>query len=232
MAETNWTFLSNGLADSNVSRGVSAGYTPPNGGGSYVFACHSLSAVNGVVGKRCNESGFNPIASGKGASVRGAIRRGGGDTEIAPFLFAALDTADAAAGVAYMLGLAHDEEPGHLVLRKGDLASGLPESDAGVLRKSSGTYARDTWLHLRLDVIVQPSGDVVIQLFANDLGTNAVTAPTWDDIAGMADYTDDKNGINSGSLPYSSGGYVGIGYWTNDTGRHAWFDHVQIGRQL
>ena len=82
-----------------------------------------------------------------------------------------------------------------------------------------------------MDVIVQGTGDSLIQIFQNDLTTNTVAAPVWQSISGMDDFVDDSLGINSGSLPFA-GGRVGFGMYANDTGRRAAFDHITIDRQL
>lgn len=230
MSQSEWSELNNSLAAVDVSRGVSQGFTPPNGGGSFVYGYHSLTNTAGAVGKYPNQANFTPAA--KGGSIRAAIQRNGGDSQCTMMLAACLADFDVQAE-GYLLGFAEDEEPGHLILRKGAPSGGLPEAGADVLRKSSGTYTRGEWAHIRLDVIVQPHGDVHLQVFENaDLATNDVTAPDWQSIDGMAEYIDDKLGINSGSVPFNSGGYFGIVYRTLNINRYGLVDHVEIARQL
>lgn len=228
MAESDWTFQANGLDASNVARGVSAGFTPPNGGGSYVFAFNSLTNIAGAVAKATNQADFYPIAAGKGASVRGALQRNGLQ-ECSKYLFALAQNTDISAP-AYMLGLTGDEEPSHLALVKGTLNGGIPSSGTEVLRLSTQTFAQATWVHVRLDCIVKPHGDVALQIFASDL-VNPVTAPDWQPVAGMAEYIDDVLGVLTGSVPYE-GGYSGDGYHATQLGRYGFNDHVQVFRQL
>ena len=229
MAESDWTFMSNGLSAAHVARGVSAGFTPPNGGGSYVFGFKSITATAGTVGKVVNGTNFYPIASGKGVSIRGAIQRNG-NQDCTIMLCGNLDSNDVSAD-GYLLGFTDDEEPSHLVLYKGSPSGGLPEAGSGLLRKSTGTYAQGTWAHVRLDVIVQPHGDVHLQVFENDLSSYTVGSPTWAAIAGMAEFIDDVLGVNSGSTPYSGGGYAGVAYKTDAIGRYALSDHMVVARQ-
>jgi hypothetical protein len=127
-----------------------------------------------------------------------------------------------------------DEDPYQIALRKGTLSDGVPEAAVGALgtlRRSTETYSLDTWHHLRLDMVVNVSGDVILKCFENDLDSNAVTAPSWTAIAGMDDFTDDALGVNSGSSPYTSG-RAGFGFVCSDVTRRAYFDHLECLRQL
>lgn len=232
MASSDWTFLTNGLPIGSVDRGVTSGITPPNGGGSFVYGFNSLAVVSGAVALFANQANFAPMA--KGGTVRGAIKRGisGGTTNFSPFLFIGLGGPDVGDN-GYFLGL-QDDEPYHIALRKGQLSDGIPEAGPGtlgILRRSTTTYDPDTWHHLRLDMVVNVSGDVYLKCFENDLTANAVTSPSWAAITGMDDFIDDSLGVNSGSTPYTSG-RAGYGFVCSDVTRRAYLDHVEIGRQL
>ena len=48
MAEADWTYLNDGLDIATVDRGVTAGIARPPGGGSFLYAFNSLSAVEGA----------------------------------------------------------------------------------------------------------------------------------------------------------------------------------------
>src|SRR3990167_2709883 len=113
MASADWVALTGGLDQATVDRGVSAGYTPPNGGGSFVHGFHSLVATPGAVGFRCDpvSDGTNFDPMGKGGSIRGAVKRGisGGNTGWAPLLFIGLQ-GGAVTDLAYILGL-EDADP-------------------------------------------------------------------------------------------------------------------------
>jgi hypothetical protein len=234
MSSADWTEATGGLAIGVVDRGVTTGIARPNGGGSFVHGFNSLSVATGAVAFFTNQASFAPMA--KGTSIYGAIQRGvsGGVTGFAPFIFAGLQ-GTAVTDLAYMLGLG-DADPHHIVLKKGILSTGVPDlaPDApnnGVLLRSTATYSPGTWLHLRLDMIVNLNGDVLLQCFANDLTANAVTAPVWVAIPGMTEFIDDALAINSGSAPYTSG-RGGFGFYVEDVTRRGFFDQLVVNRQL
>jgi hypothetical protein len=169
----------------------------------------------------------------KGGSIRGCIQRGagGGPTGFSPFLFLCCQ-GNSVNDSAYMLGLS-DDDPHRVVLRKGAIAVGLPDADGpGVLLKSAASFAQATWVHLRLDVIVNTNGDVVLKVLSNDLAAHPLgTAPDWQLVAGMVQFIDDQLGINSGSQPLTSG-RVGFGMSVKDITRRAYFDHLELFRQV
>jgi hypothetical protein len=136
--------------------------------------------------------------------------------------------------LGYLLGLG-DGDPHHIVLRKGALSGGLPDippGTQGVLRRSTATFMPGTWLHLRLDMVVNQNGDVLLQVFQNNLVTNPLGgAASWQPIPGMSEFIDDALGINSGSQPFTSG-RAGFGFFTKDVTRRGFVDHVEVYRQL
>jgi len=236
MASTDWAVLPNSIDNTSLRSGVTSGVTPPNGGGSFVYAFNSRTT--GFSGARAlkytGAVNFDPFPGNTGGRITGAIKRlpSGGNTGFAPFLYL-LEQANDAAGQAYMIGL-QDDDPSFIVTRKGSLAEGLPAGLAGengILRKSSASVSADTWVHLRMDVIVQGTGDVLVQVFQNDLTANPVTAPVWQAIQGMANFTDDTLGIATGTLPFT-GGRAGFGMFASDVSRRAAFDEITIARQL
>lgn len=233
MAETDWTFLNDGLDAATVDRGVTTGIARPPGGGSFVFGFNSLSTAQGAVALFTNQLNFAPMA--KGGSVRGAIQRGvsGGPLGFSPLLFVGLQ-GQSVNDLGYLLGLG-DGDPHHVVLRKGVLSGGLPDippGTQGVLRRSTGTFMPGTWIHLRLDMVVNLNGDVLLQVFQNDLVANPLGgAPSWQPVPGMSEFIDDALGINSGSQPFTSG-RAGFGFFTKDVTRRGFLDHVEVYRQL
>ena len=233
MAETDWTYLNDGLDAAAVDRGVTTGVARPPGGGNFVFGLNSLATAQGAVGLFTNQVNFAPVA--KGGSVRGAIQRGvsGGPLNFAPFLFVGMQ-GPSVNDLGYLLGLG-DGDPHHVVLRKGALSGGLPDiapGTQGVLRRSTGTFLPATWLHLRLDMVVNLNGDVLLQVFQNDLVAHPLgTAPSWVAVPGVDQFIDDALGINSGSQPFTSG-RAGFGYFTKDVTRRGFFDQVEVYRQL
>ena len=243
MSSADWTVLTGALGVTYVKRGVTAGIAKPNGGGNFVYGFNSIELDEGVVALMNNQANFTPMA--KGGSVRAAIKRGAGSgvEGFAPFIFIGLQGTSVSDN-AYILGLG-DDDPHHIVLRKGALSDGVPDSAPAptasprVLLRSSESFENDTWLHLRLDMIVEATGDVILQVYQNDLDTYTVSSPTWEVITGMegdqyptiTGFVDDSLGVNTGVTPYTSG-YAGFGHYNNNVGRQSFFDHLVIGRQL
>ena len=231
MAEADWTYLNDGLDIATVDRGVTAGIARPPGGGSFLFAFNSLAAVQGAVGLFCNLVDFAPMA--KGASIRGCVQRGpgGGPTGFSPFLFVSCQ-GNSVNDTAYLLGLS-DDDPHRIVLRKGAVAVGIPDSEGpNILLASGESFSQGTWLHLRLDVIVNDNGDVVLKVLRNDLGAHPLgSPPDWQPVPGMVEFIDDHLGINSGSQPLTSG-RGGFGMSVADVTRRGYFDHLELLRQV
>jgi hypothetical protein len=244
MAQANWTTLTGSLGAPSLQQGVTVGIAPPPGGGSAVYGVNSTTIVNGVLALAPNLVNFAPMA--KGGSISGAIKRGigGGATGFAPFFFIGLDDT-AVSGSAYILGLS-DAAPYHIVLRKGALSGGVPDGvvapDSGnhILMRSTEAFSVDTWHHLRLDAIVQGTNDVIVQAYYSVLDDDhPVDDPTWVVIPGMegpleptiTGFVDDALGTNSGSAPHITG-RAGFGVRVQDVARRAYFDHIEIRRQL
>jgi len=235
MSEADWTELNDSLGSGSIKRGVSAGFTPPNGGGSFVYGFHSLDTSIGGVGSFVNLVDFAPMA--KGGRITGAIKRAasGGPLGFSAFLFIGLQ-GPSINDEGYMLGLS-DADPSRIVLRKGVLSAGLPDlapaAGNGILRRSTSSVDidADAWTHLRLDMIFNDVGDVRLQVFQNDLAAHALgTAPTWTAIPGMTEFVDDSLGVNSGSAPFTSG-RAGFCFRSSDVTRRALFDHLEVRRQ-
>lgn len=233
MAETDWDFMQQGLEIANVVRGVTGGLPTPPGGGQFLYGFNSLTAARGAVALHYDgaDAAFKPLQ--KGGSIRGCIKRGEGPgaTGFSPFLFLGAQ-GKSVNDTAYLLGLS-DEEPSRIVLRKGSLAVGIPDSDGpGTLLKSSESFLQGTWLHLRLDMIVNTNGDVVLRVYRNDLEAHPLgTAPDWQPVPGMDLFDDDRLHVNSGSAPLLSG-HAGFGFATQAITRRAYFDHLELERQL
>ena len=239
MAELDFADLNDGLDVSEVDRGVTAGVDKPPGGGNFVFGFNSLVAAAGAVAKKVSPqtgSNFDPLL--KGGSIRGVVKRGASPGPIgwAPFLFIGHQGPNPGSVVdlSYMLGI-EDAEPFRIVLRKATLDSGIPLADeSNSLWRSSDTtgLAEDKFFHLRLDMVVNLNGDVVLKVFENDLTQQPLgVAPVWQAIGGMADFIDDALGINTGSQPFVSG-RMGFGCQFSDASRRAYFDHAEALKQL
>ena len=231
MGQGDWTVLNDGLDANAVARGVTAGIARPPGGGQFLYGINSLAAVQGAAGLFVSINGFAPMP--KGGSIRGCIQRGpsGGVTSFSPFFFMCA-TGPSVNDHAYMLGLS-DDDPHYIVVRKGAIIIGAgAANDLGVLLRSAPSFAVGTWLHLRLDVIVNPNGDVVLSVFENDLTAQPVgTAPNWLPVAGMASFIDDALSVNTGSAPLTSG-RAGFAMAVKDTTRRGFFDAVEIYEQI
>jgi len=244
MGEANWTGLTDDLNLASVDRGVTTGEPRPNGGGNFVFGFNSLVTAQGAAGYFTNLTNFAPTPANKGGSIRGAIKRGtsAGAINFAP-LFFLLGQGVSVNDSGYQLGL-QDDNPHRIALRKGSVVSGIPSASpgaSGILRRSSATFVANTWLHLRLDAIVNLNGDVILKVFQSDL-VNPVTTPIWLPIPGIEDpaligthgagtaFVDDSLGINSGSPSFTSG-RMGYGFFTKDISRRGFFDHIECMRQ-
>lgn len=245
MGSADWTALTDDLNVASLDRGVTTGIARPNGGGSFVFGFNSLINTQGAAGYYANQVNFAPTAANKGGRVTGAVKRGvsAGAINFAPFLYL-LGQGTSVNDKAYILGLS-DEDPHRIVLRKGAIVEGIPSAapgSSGILRRSTATFAADTWLHLRLDAIVNTNGDVILKVLQNDLTANPVTTPVWSPVAGIEDATliashgagtafvDDSLGVNSGSASFTSG-YMGFAFFTKDISRRGFFDQIECIRQ-
>jgi len=81
--------------------------------------------------------------------------------------------------------------------------------------------------------VEQANGEIYLNCWESDLVAHPVTAPSWVAIPGMAQYIDDAAGFNSGTLPYSGGGYCGMAMALSEAiGVAAAFDHIQFRRQV
>lgn len=234
MAASDFQIVINSLPAASVARGVTAGLERPPGGGTHLYGWRSLAnGVTGTVALRVDVANFNPTPNPSGGQITGAVQRKVGDpASMSTFVFGQAQNDDVLTGDAYILGLAAGD-PGSIVLRKGTLVGGLPDAllgEEGILRKSTETVALDEWVHLRLDIIANPSGDVVLRCFRNDLNANDVTAPVWTAIAGMADFIDDALGVNSGTPGLTAGGRYGIGFFVSTSGVVGAADHLTVGR--
>jgi hypothetical protein len=244
MGQADWHELDGVLSASQLRRGSvfgTGGFTPPNGGGSFVFGYNSLAAVKGAHGMFCNLPGFIPTGDGLpppagGGIVLGAVKRvaSPGSTGMSAMLFfCGQGSSPSVNDSAYLLGLS-DADPYEIVLAKAPIVSGLVEADENVaiLARSSAQYnlGDDLWHHLELEVIVEPNGDVKLQVQANDLALYDVTSPVWAPVAGIDAFIDDNLYVNTGSAPLW-GGHVGWAFSVNDQiNRRGAFDAIQCFR--
>lgn len=233
MATADWTLLANVLGAPACARGVTAGSSKPNGGGTFTYGFNTLTNDPGAVALYTNQNNFAPAALG--GIMTGALVRAlsGGNTKFSAFLFVGCTGTDVADS-AYMLGLS-DGDPCHIELRKGAISGGLPDESPGgvskILRRSTELVAIDTWMHLKLEAVTNANGDVVLNVYKSDLGAHAVSAPVWTAIPGMAQFIDDALAVNTGTVPLTAG-YMGFGVQVSDVARRAYFDQLTAARQL
>lgn len=237
MSAAEWSICTSGIPDGSLKSGVTGGTFQPNGGGSFCFAFNSLDTTVGGRAYALTSAGFGNLV--KGVSIRGCVRRGlgAGASGFSPFFFAGLPGVDVLAGNAYMLGLS-DDDPHRIVLAKGKPKFGLKsavaadDADRVILAKGVTTFSPDTWIHLRIDVIQQTNGEVVINCSQNNLTLHGIgTTPDWQPVDGMSQFIDDIAQINSGSAPLN-GGYCGYGFATSAVGRRAYFDAIEVYKQV
>ncbi|RTL06464.1 hypothetical protein EKK58_05785 [Candidatus Dependentiae bacterium] len=228
MAQADWTELIGSAPGGTIRRAVSAAYPKPPGGGTFARGFNSQSNAASVVAYYHVGTGFTPTT--KGGDISSAIQRGlsAGKTNFSPFIFICL-TGTNVADNAYILGPA-DGDPSRMVLRKGDIASGLPNvapGQQGVLRQSSEAFPDQAYYHLRLEAVKNGNDDMVINCYRSNLLVTPVSDPAiWVPIPGMDTFIDDNAGIESGSLPLASG-YLGYGFRSSDISRRAYFDHIR-----
>lgn len=244
MGKADWSTLSNGLTEGQVRRGATAGVTPASGGGNYAYGMRSVENDAGAVGLFCLQTNFSPMS--KGGRISGALRRStlGSPVGASPFLFFGANGSEIASH-AYLLGLSN-EAASHIELRKGTIADGVPavssvvpNTSPNVLMRSADTFAPDTWQHLRLDVIVQGTGDVILQVFRSDLNAHSLDSPVWTLVPGMegfaypsfVGFVDDALGVNTGTPPLA-GGRAGYGARFETANRAVYFDAIAVDRQL
>lgn len=236
MASADWTELTGGLGSADLARGATSGTTKPNGGGTFTFAMNTLTNTPGSYGRRATpqapNTNFAPLPSGGDISAAMVRAASGGTTGWAVFAFLGLQSGDVGAS-GYLLGLSSGN-PCHIELRKGLLSGGLPDESPGginrILRQSAEVVAIGTWMHLRLEMVVNANNDVILNCYKSDLLVNPVSAPIWVPIAGMASFVDDVAGINTGSAPLTSG-HAGFGGKFDDITRRAFVDHLTLARQ-
>jgi hypothetical protein len=207
--------------------------TPPNGGGLNTLAFNAIVANPGAVVWRVNLASFIPTAAG--GVISAAMRRftgGSGGNGWSCFIWLC-GQGTAIGDDAYMLGLT-EGNPGRIVLRKGPLSDGVPDAPPpvvqgtltqGVLTRSSDTVALGDWVHLRLSAKRNANGEVPIRVRRNNLAVNAVTAPVWEAVPGMADFIDDQASIATGT-PSLLNGYTGIGLRMNAAYQRVAFDAI------
>ena len=247
MAESDWTIMNDSLDAASVARGVTSGLVKPPSSisNSFVHGFNSLAAVTGCVARFANQVNYAPMALG--GSINGCLKRlpSGGPIGFSPFLFIGAQ-GPSVNDSGYLLGLS-DNDPSRIVLKKGVIATGVPDAapdpaNNGILMRSTGEVEEDKWRHLRLDMIVNTNGDVLLQVFENDLDANPIgDPPVWAQIPGMegplaADaapidgFIDDALAVASGSAPFTSG-RAGYGFACSDVTRRVAFDHIQVLRQ-
>ena len=242
IAEADWaTLTGTALSSGDVIRGVTNAFTAPTPGvGATVFGFHAITTQTGVAGYYTDLSLFNPIdGTLKCGSIRAAMKKYSAGGTYAPFIGFLIGT-DPATAQAYTLALSEGTSF-NIVLKKGYPGNGfsvVSATDTTTLRSSTAAYTYvgdsiDYWFHLRLDVLVNPHGEVVISVFASDLDVHLVTTPSWTAIAGMDDYIDDSLGVLSGSAPYLTGFYPTFGHYTSAlAGSVSLFDQLEVHRQL
>lgn len=247
MARTDWAIMA-GSADGTgwegvtILRNATFGLTPPPGGGAACFGFNAIQRVDAAVGIIPTVTGFAPIESG--GQITGCIQRGlsGGASGFSGAFFLCA-TGSSISDTGYLLGI-EDATPGRIVLAKGTIGVGIPASGAGtkILRTSAERISQGEWVHLRLDAIVQDSGDVVLRAYKNDLIAHPLDNPAawvWEPIV-FSDgwvgrfsngyFIDDVTGVNSGSSPLTSG-YPGFVFKTTEAGRRYYFDYISLAKQ-
>lgn len=246
MGATDWIELEGSLAKATaIDRGNSTTVLDPDGNPTtYGFSSRSL--VEGSAGLYCvntmvmsGNNYFNPLRKFNddptGGRIQGLIQRGasGGVTGFAPMFYIML-TGTSVSDTGYLLGLS-DSNPHYIVLRKGRLDEGIPDSPVGtdgVLARGTVAHAPETWHQLRLDAVLNENGDVTLICRQSDIPTQGMEDPLWRHVPGIGEsFIDDALGVQSGSAPYTSG-RIGFGFQCSDVARRAFFTRLTLYRQL
>lgn len=234
MAQADWTELKGSIDPLVLRREIvtSSVVAMPS-----LAADHAIgfnSGANFVHGVSALASASTFASAGHGAQITGVVQRGvsGGASGWSAFLFAQAGGPDVADS-AYMLGLA-DGNPSRIVLAKRPIGLGLADSPPGtngVLRRSAIDFANiGDWVHLKLEAIVEPNGDVLLRAKKNNVLAHGVNSPVWDDILGMDDFVDDNLAVNSRSNPLTSG-LMGFGTRMDDVQRRTYFYWITTAAQ-
>lgn len=227
-----------------MPRGVSNAFTRPYGGGNFVYAFRSADSSVGFAGWAINLANFNPIASGKGASLSCAIKKYDSNKVTYAPMFGLVNSLNPSTGNGYLLGLTEGTSY-YYACKKGNPAGGLSASASNILRKSRDAYTNvgdgmAAWHHLKMDVIVNPHNEVHLKFYKNALQVahaagvgGPVDDPEWLAIPGMEDFIDDSAGVLTLSLPYTGSFFAIFGhYCSNVPGASSLFDHFVCARQL
>lgn len=240
MSSADWLDLTGAnLSTVYVDRDPSLAFTVPNNGGAFVYAMHTLAAQAGFAGFNTAQAGSIPIVAGHGGSISAAMKHYGGKTTSVPIIGVIRGT-DPSTASGYLLALTMEDTYKIGLFKATPAAGGFLSTAAAtkLLRSSTASYtdSGDTaaaWKHLRLDVLVNPHSEVVLNVYENALGTNPVTAPVWLAPAGMARYIDDSVGILSGSAPLvDSFRFVFGMYTTANIGGQVLFDQITAAYQV
>jgi len=236
VAQADWSDLTGTALDSGaVARGVSAAFTPPRGGTAFVYGFNALGGGTGVAGKYLDLADFNPITgTRKGGSISAAIKRYSSGASYSPMIGFIKGTDPTAEG--YLVGMS-GATSAQIALKKGTPSSGLDPTGSDILRLSTAAWTDvgddiSYWHHIRMDVLVNPHGEVVVNVYSSPLTiANDVTNPSWTAVAGMAAYTDDSLGVLTGTVPHLEGFYPVICHYTAAAGTTSLIDHAVVERQ-
>lgn len=240
MASTDWSSLTNIIADGVAAQGATSGLDPMTGGGPNIWAFNSsTSSSSGAMASKY--IGFAPLpVFDKGSIFTAAMVRYAsvGSTGYSVGMFTCLgsdQTAVNANDSAYLLGL-QDADPCHIVLAKGPVSAGIPDGDAGdliggtkILRKSVDVVSLGEWVHLKLSATVQANGDVHLEVWKST-ELDLTNPPVWVAIDGMDLFTDDVTKVNSGTDPLTEGP-PGRFWYQNQPNRAGAVDHHTVELQ-
>ena len=234
MAETDWVSFSNEASSAEVLAlpTMAPSLVPPDGG-LFTFGARSLVADAKFRGKVSTRAGLHPVPANKGGSISAYLRKhspSSGNCLYSPLLFL-LDGHDLASDPeGYLLGLS-EGAPYYIQLRKGRLLDGLPQTS--YLARSSASFTGAQWIGLKLDLVHNPQGDLVLNVYRDLSAPLSPAAPDWQRIAGFSSsYVDDNLGVLSGSVPITAQKYLGFGFFFRETSAVASIDYVKHAAQL
>ena len=243
MAQSDFTVLTASLSTTVCKRGPSTIFGAAPGGTPDTHIFSTVSDVTGAAGlfySRVSEPDFNPVVAG--ATVEGVLYRDSSTgLGCSTFLFAGAQ-GTAITDSAYLIGLA-DADPAPIIIRKGPISQGIPDLTPdpavnGVLMRTVETFSRATFVQVKMEVIVQANGDVILTGRLNDLtapgadvDTPSYVVPSGFEgtISAVTGFVDDFGQISTGTAPLV-GGRAGFGFAADGLGRRGAIDVFRFAR--
>jgi hypothetical protein len=236
MAIADWSYQAG--INGSAHHGPTLEIAPPPGGGDFAYGFNSADVTGtGVVSLCITPPAFNFTKGGEISAVLTKVSAEGDGHSV--FIFTQLGNGTEVGSVTnkvYMLGIQNDPT-NRLVLCKGLINNGIPNGDPGttnggtrIIAKGSESVDVGSWVHVRLQAVVQVGGDVLLVAEKNEVSLGS--PPVWTPIPGMPDrIVDGVTQIVTGSAPLITG-RAGFGWHFTATNKAAGVDYIEGARQV